>query len=302
MKIRIGTRGSKLALAQAEEVKRFLQRTSPEVSTEVVIIVTTGDKIQDRNLYDIGGKSLFTKEIEEALFEDKIDIAVHSLKDMPAKLPAGLEISCVLPREDVRDAFLSERVKSFMELPSGAVLGTSSVRRASQILRNRPDLKIVEFRGNVTTRIDKLRNKIADATILAMAGLKRINMVSEIVTPIGTDIILPAVAQGAIGIESMEGNHKIKEVLDKMNHQESEICITAERGFLSEIEGSCRTPIAALAKLNNQNNIEIKCLLASVDGKEIYQTSRTGAVKDAAKLGADAGIELKKKGKHILPI
>ncbi len=301
--IRIGTRGSQLAVAQATEVKNRLLGAFPELTQEQIVLIkitTTGDKIQDRHLADIGGKGLFTKEIEEALLRCEIDMAVHSMKDMPAKLPTGLLIECILEREDPRDAFISHKVERLKDLPKGAVIGTSSVRRQAQLLRLRPDLNMSPFRGNVGTRLAKLETGQVDATILAVAGLKRIDMADHITEILEPEHILPAVAQGAIGVECAADNLHIREVLNVINHPESSVCIAAERAFLAELEeGSCTTPIGALAALEN-NQIHLRCLLASTDGRECYETKRSGGYKDAAHLGADAGKELKKKGKSIL--
>ena len=300
--IKIGTRASRLAVAQANEVKNRLLGAFPELTQdqiEIVKITTTGDKQQDKNLAEIGGKGLFTKEIEEALFEEKIDIAVHSMKDMPDKLPEGLIIECVLEREDPLDAFLSKKCKTLEELPNGAILGTSSIRRQSQILAVRPDLKIVPFRGNVVTRLEKLDKGEVDATLLAVAGLKRIDMQKRISSVIPSEIILPAVAQGAIGVECLEKNEHIRIVLEKINHPLSLMRVNCERSFLQSLGGSCTTPIGALAEISGEK-ISLRTLIASPEGKEIYKAERTGALDDAEKIGKDAGKELKSKGGHIL--
>lgn len=300
-KITIGTRGSKLALVQTEEVKQRLAESCSIDSTQIdiVTIVTTGDRIQDRNLNEIGGKALFIKEIEQALLEGRIDIAVHSLKDMPAQMVDGMVIASVLEREDPRDAFISYDYEGLEELPEKGILGTSSVRRQAQILNIKPYLKVVPFRGNVTTRMEKIKNGMADATILAMAGLKRLGMVEEAVKPIETDVILPAVAQGAIGIECLQSNNRMLEILSKINHSQTEVCVSAERAFLGVLEGNCQTPIGALAKLDG-SRLKLDCLIASLDGNEIIKTEREGALSQALEMGIDAGEELKKKGKRFL--
>lgn len=293
-RIRIGTRRSELAVAQAMEVKNRLLGAFPELTQnqiEIIKIQTTGDRIQDRHLAEIGGKGLFTKEIEEALFDSKVDIAVHSMKDMTDELPQGLVINCILEREDPRDAFISDKAKSIEELPKGASIGTSSIRRQSQVLKIRPDLKIVPMRGNVGTRIKKLEMGEADSTILAVAGLKRIDMVDRIASIIDTGVILPAVAQGAIGVECLAGNEHILEILKHINHDDSNICITAEREFLKALGGSCTTPIAGLAELKN-DKLFFRGLVASPDGSTVYRVEREGKPEDAGKIGADAGKEV----------
>lgn len=301
-KIRIGTRASKLALAQAHEVKEKILNSDPEFSgedIEIVKIKTTGDQVQDKNLAEIGGKGLFTKEIEEALFDGSIDIAVHSMKDMPDKLPDSLVIDCILEREDPRDAFISLKAESLDDLPEGAVIGTSSIRRQSQILSNRPDLKIVPFRGNVDTRLEKLERGDVDATILATAGLNRIGLAEKITSAIDTEIMLPAVAQGAIGVERLEKNENAKQILEKINHEESRVRIEAEREFLITLGGSCVTPIGALAEIKG-DKLFLRTLIAAADGSEVFKTERRGSLADAKVMGKDAGEELKDKGKGIL--
>ena len=249
----IGTRGSKLALAQAHEVKTLLikaHRHLNDENIEICVMSTRGDRVQDRNLSEIGGKGLFTEEIEEALFKGDIDIAVHSLKDMPTTLVAGLELVCFLEREDVRDAFLSSKATTLLDLPQGAVLGTSSLRRQAQALSLRPDLKIINFRGNVQTRLQKLDDNVADATFLAMAGLNRLGIKDLRVNAVETDQILPAVAQGAITIEIASDNKAMRTLLAPLNHLETELKVRAERAMLKVLDGSCRTPIAGLAQID----------------------------------------------------
>lgn len=299
-KIRIGTRGSRLAIAQAEEVKKRLLAACPELGSdriEIEKIVTTGDRIQDRHLAEIGGKGLFTKEIEEGLFEGRIDIAVHSMKDMPDTLPEGLVIDCILEREDPRDAFISTRAMDIISLPKESVVGTSSIRRQSQILNIRPDLRIVPFRGNVGTRLDKLRKGDVDATILAMAGMKRIGLAGEVASVIDTEIMLPAVAQGAIGVECLASNEKMREILSEINHQDSFVRIKAERSYLKTLNGSCSTPIAGLAEFLPDGKLQFRGLVSSVDGKEIYKVMRTGSRKDAEEMGRDGAEEILRNAK-----
>lgn len=300
--IRIGTRASQLAVAQATEVRNRLLGAFPELTQsqiDIIKIRTTGDKIQDKNLAEIGGKGLFTKELEEALLEGSIDIAVHSMKDMPDTLPPGMVINCVLEREDPRDAFVSYKYTSLAELPQGSVIGTSSVRRQSQLLAQRPDLRIVPFRGNVPTRLEKLERGDVDATILAAAGLNRLFMSEQITSIMEVDFMVPAVAQGAIGIECLEQNMHLPKVLERINHAPSLLCVRAERAFLKGLGGTCTTPIGALAVLND-TEVHFTGCIAAPDGKVIYRTERTGRADDAVVMAEDAAQELKQKGRHIL--
>ncbi len=294
--IRIGTRGSPLALAQAKEVcLRLGHAHGSDLSIETHIIKTSGDKIQDRSLAAVGGKGLFTKELEEALLSGSIDIAVHSMKDMPAVLPAGLEISCVLPREDVRDAFISLTAKSLDSLAHGAVVGTASIRREAFLRQKRPDLKIVLFRGNVETRLRKLAEGEAQATLLAAAGLRRLGLEDRITQLIPIEDMLPAPAQGAIGIEIRSTDDPTRELLAAIHDRVTGIAIEAERAFLGELDGSCRTPIAALARVED-DRILFKGSILTPDGARIYETEREGPVTDAVALGVDAARELWKRG------
>ena len=286
--LRIGTRGSPLALAQAHEVRRLLMSSSgrPDTAFEVVVIKTSGDRIQDRPLSEAGGKGLFTKEIEDALIACEIDLAVHSMKDMPTALPAGLDMAAFLPREDVRDAFVSLTAPTLQALPAGAVVGTSSLRRAAQIRRARPDLNIVPFRGNVGTRLKKLADGVADATLLAVAGLNRLGEALRITSPIATDVMLPAVAQGAIGVEIRADDGTTRRVLAPLNDPATALAIAAERAFLARLEGSCRTPIAGLARLVD-GGLHFKGQILTPDGREAHETERCGRPEEALKLGED---------------
>jgi hydroxymethylbilane synthase len=293
--LKIGTRGSPLALAQAREVRERLlavHALMPE-NIEIVTITTTGDKIRDRPLAEIGGKGLFTKEIEEALLDGSIHMAVHSMKDMPAEFPPGLVIECLLPREDVRDAFLSPVASSISQLPAGAIVGTSSVRRQAQLKRLRPDVEVVQFRGNVQTRLRKLDEGIAAATFLACAGLNRLDMSDKITAAVAPEDMLPAVAQGAIGIEVRDGDTFVQDLLQPLNHQETTYAVTAERGFLKVLDGSCRTPLAALAEISG-DRCALRAMVLSPDGSAMFETTREGVVGDADAMGRDAGLELKK--------
>ncbi len=299
--LRIGTRGSPLALAQAYEVRSRLMAAHglPEEAFEVRVYKTTGDVILDRPLSEVGGKGLFTKEIEEALISREIDLAVHSMKDMQTLLPGGLGIGAVLPREDVRDAFLSMKHASLSALPEGAVVGTSSLRRRAQVKRARPDLQVIDFRGNVQTRLKKLADGVADATLLACAGLNRLGMADRITSPIATDQMLPAVAQGAIAIEIREDDADTARAIAPLNHEQTAICVTAERAFLTRLEGSCRTPIAGHAKLEG-DTVLFRGMTFSPDGAACFEIDRDGPADQAAALGTAAADVLLERGAHQL--
>ena len=292
--IKIGTRGSPLALAQAHETRDRLVTAHGigEEDVEIVVITTTGDRIRDRPLAEIGGKGLFTKEIEEALHSGAIDMAVHSMKDMPAELPEGLEMACLLPREDPRDAFLSPVAGSLRDLPEGAIVGSSSVRRAAQARAMRPDLEVVQYRGNVQTRLAKLKAGEVAATFLACAGLNRLGLADEITQAVPVDEMLPAVAQGAIGIEVRGDDDRIQELLVPLDHRETAITVAAERGFLCALDGSCRTPLAGHARLVN-GQVQFDGMALTLDGSGIFRASRQGGAGDAEALGRDAAEEVK---------
>ncbi|WP_119302973.1 hydroxymethylbilane synthase [Dongia deserti] len=303
--LRIGTRGSPLALAQADETRTRLIAAHPHLASpgaiEIRIIKTTGDKEQNRLLNEIGGKGLFTKEIEEALLAGDVDIAVHSMKDMPTFLPEGLVISCLLPREDPRDVLITTAGTSIATLPQGAVVGSASLRRAAQIKALRPDLSIVPLRGNVETRIAKVQRGDATATLLALAGLKRLHKANIATAILSTDEILPAVAQGAIGIESRAGDDRVNELLAPLNDPQTEMRVTTERACLAVLEGSCRTPIAALAELQG-DRLRLRALVALPDGSKVYRQDATAAASDARKLGEQIGRKLKElAGPDFLP-
>lgn len=291
--IRIGTRASPLALEQAYETRRRLGAAHGlnEAQMEIVKIISTGDKIQDKALREFGGKGLFTKEIEEALGEGRIDIAVHSMKDMPTALPRGLVIDCLLPREDVRDAFLSHKAARLSELPQGAIVGSSSLRRQAQIKHLRPDLEVITYRGNVQTRLKKLHEGVADATLLACAGLRRLGYSDKITSLIETDEMLPAVAQGAIGIERRADDEEMAGLLAPLNDGPTSLRLAAERAFLKQLDGSCRTPIAGLAELFG-DEIIFRGQILSPDGSRHYETSRRGPSGEAAQIGSAAAREL----------
>ncbi len=292
-KIRIGTRGSPLALAQAREVALRLAQAHKlaDGTCELVVIKTSGDRIADRPLIEAGGKGLFTKELEEALLAGDIELAVHSMKDMPAQVPAGLGIAAILPREDARDAFVSVKYASFDELPSGAVVGTSSPRRQAQALRLRPDLRIVPLRGNVETRLRKLGEGIADATFLACAGLNRLGLAQHATERMGLDRMLPAVAQGAIGIEVRTEDSDTATLVAALGDAPTELCVSAERAMLSSLEGSCRTPIAGHAELR-EGALHIRGEILAPDGRQCYAATRSGAPHRAMRLGEETAAEL----------
>jgi hydroxymethylbilane synthase len=293
--LRLGTRGSPLALTQARMVRQALAAAhgfEPE-KIEIVTIRTSGDRIQDRPLAEVGGKGLFTKEIEEALIAGSIDFAVHSSKDMPTVLPDGLLLSAFMPREDPRDAFISRKANSIAALPKGATVGTASLRRQAMLKRLRPDLVVVPLRGNVETRLRKLDEGVADATLLAIAGLKRLGLADAATAVLDAEAFLPAVGQGAIGIETRTSDTKTRDVVASINHPDTAHALTAERAFLAVLDGSCRTPIAGHATITN-GNIRFRGMIVKPDGSEWFETLREGDVRDAEKLGADAGAELKR--------
>ena len=291
--LRIGTRGSPLALWQAHEVRRSLMVAFdlPEDAFAIVVIKVMGDQIQDRALKDIGGKGLFTREIEDALLDGSIDIAVHSMKDMPTLQPDGLLLDCYLPREDVRDAFVSPGIARLTDLPQGAVVGSSSLRRRAQLAVRRPDLKLVEFRGNVQTRMRKLEEGVALATFLAMAGLNRLGMAHMARGPIDVDEMLPAVAQGAIGIERRVSDARVEALLAAIHHGPTGQRLAAERAFLLRLDGSCETPIAGLAVIEG-DQIWLRGEILRPDGTKVITGDLRGAVADGVALGTTLGADL----------
>ncbi|EFJ08660.1 hypothetical protein SELMODRAFT_447969 [Selaginella moellendorffii] len=307
--IRIGTRGSPLALAQAYQTRDLLKGAHPELAEdgalEIVIIKTTGDKILNQPLADIGGKGLFTKEIDDALLDNRIDIAVHSMKDVPTYLPQGTILPCNLRREDARDAFISLKAKSLAELPPGSVVGTASLRRKSQILKRYPHLQVdTNFRGNVQTRLKKLQEGIVTATLLALAGLKRLNMTEHVTGVLPMDEMLPAIAQGAIGIACRQGDEKMERYLASLNHEETRLAVSCERAFLEMLDGSCRTPIAGYAHRDKlTDECKFRGLVASPDGTQVLETTRSGQYNfdEMVAMGKDAAKELlSKSGPSLL--
>jgi hydroxymethylbilane synthase len=294
--LRIGSRGSPLALAQAREVKQRLVAAGLDGERiEIKVIRTTGDAIQDRPLAAAGGKGLFTKEIEEALLSGMIDLAVHSTKDMPTVLPPGLMLAGFLPREDARDAFISRKAPGLDALPAGAVVGTASLRRQAMVKRQRPDLDVVTLRGNVETRLRKLDAGEVDATLLAVAGLKRLGLLSAATAILEADDFLPAVGQGAIGIETRANDDAQRALVAAIDDADTATAIAAERAFLGVLDGSCRTPIGGHARLTG-DTVRFHGMIIRPNGTEAFEVFREGRRDDAARLGADAGRELKERG------
>ncbi len=291
--MKIGTRGSPLALAQAYETRRLLAAAHhlPEERIEIVIIKVMGDQILDRALSESGGKGLFTKEIDLAQLAGEVDIAVHSSKDLPTVLPDGLEVGGFLPREDVRDVFISPRAKRLRDLPEGALVGTASLRRQALVRKIRPDLRVGLLRGNVQTRLAKLQSGECDATLLALAGLKRLGLTEHATEILSEDEFLPAVGQGAIGITVRSDDHETKVRLGAILHSDTGYALTLERAFLRVLDGSCKTPIAGLAKVDGQR-IDFRGLIMRADGSETYETRLSGSVEDAERLGVQAGQHL----------
>jgi len=296
-RLKIGTRGSPLALAQAEETRRRICAAHgyDPAEIEIVPITTTGDRIRDRPLNEIGGKGLFTKEIDEALIAGSVDLAVHSMKDMPAHLPAQLVVAALLPREDARDALISPACARILDFAPYCTVGSASVRRTAQLKRLRPDIAVINLRGNVETRLAKLDRGEVTATFLACAGLNRLGLAHRIAAPVPEDEMLPAVAQGAIGIAIRNKDQRMRNLLSAVNHQETEIAIACERAFLASLEGSCRTPIAGHAIIRD-GKMEFRGEALTLDGKMTFTATRSGTLADAARLGRDAGEEVKAKG------
>ncbi len=294
--LKLGTRGSPLALFQANLVARLLREAHPDLLVEIRTVKTSGDRIQDRPLADLGGKGLFTKEIERGLLDGDFDIAVHSMKDMETFLPDGLDIVAVLPREDPRDAFLSRDGASLDDMPAGARIGTASVRRQAQILHRRPDLAVVPFRGNVETRLRKLGEGEADATLLAYAGLKRLEREDVITGVFDTDVMLPAAAQGAIGVEARADDTAVLDLLAALDDSTASLCIAAERAVLAALDGSCRTPIGAFATLDaGSDTVSLQGLVARPDGSELHRLSDAAPAAEAVAMATELGNRLRAK-------
>lgn len=297
--LKIGTRGSPLAMAQAHEVRDLLCATHTELAEpgaiEIVEIKTTGDQILDRPLSEVGGKGLFSKEIDAAQLDGRVDLAVHSMKDLETWLANGIELTAALEREDVRDVLITSKAKSFDALPAGSVIGTSSLRRQAQILHRRPDLKVCVFRGNVQTRLRKLAEGEADATLLAMAGLNRLGKTDVVTEALAPEVLLPAVAQGAIGITCRADDARGRGYAASLNHQPTMIRVSAERALLDALDGSCRTPVGGLAEFTGDGSLRLRALVAREDGSELYETERLGRPDEGEAMGRDAGQELRKR-------
>ena len=297
-RLRVGTRGSALALAQAAEVRARLGAAHPDLAepgaVETLAIRTTGDTVTDRPLADAGGKGLFTKEIDAALLDGRIDLAVHSMKDMESHLAPGIAIAAVLPREDPRDALLAAGARSIATLPRNARVGTSSVRRTAQMLALRPDLHIVPFRGNVNTRLAKFDGGAADAIVLALAGLHRLGVARPDIAVLEPQEMLPSAAQGAIAVACRADDDATRALLAALDDRASHLCVTAERALLFALDGSCRTPIAALARLDG-DRLALDALVATHDGSALFRARREGLAADGEAMGRDAGRELRAK-------
>lgn len=295
--LKIGTRASPLALIQANIVANALTEIHPDLTVRLVPMTTTGDREQKAKLNEIGGKGLFTKEIEESLLRHETDIAVHSLKDMPSLQPKGLLLAAYLEREDPRDAFISADGTKFMDLPEGTVIGTASLRREAMAKHFRPDLKVVLLRGNVDTRLAKLAAGVCNATFLAYAGLKRLGK-QDIVTEIfDEDVFIPAVGQGIVTVECREDDTRTRELLNPLNNKQSAVCAIAERSFMRVLDGSCKTPLAALGRVSG-DSLSLRGFYATPDGTETVTDIMVGSVQDADKLGQDLGQRLKERLKH----
>ncbi len=286
--LKIGTRGSLLALAQAAETRALLMKAHdlPEEAFEIIAIKTTADRVQDRSLSEVGGKGLFTKEIEEALLDGSIDIGVHCVKDMPVLQPDGLVLDCYMVREDPRDALVSEKYERLADLPAGATVGTSSIRRRAQLLHRRPDLKVVDFRGNVQTRLKKLTDGVAEATFLAMAGLNRLGLRDVPCHAIATEDMLPAVGQGALVIERRAGDERAATLVAPLNDDTTGRRMDAERAFLATLDGSCQTPIAGLARIDG-DRIHLRGEILRPDGSELVADEASAAANEGAALGEE---------------
>lgn len=300
-KIRIGTRASSLAQKQVLEVMPAIKSACPNLQIELVPIATSGDKIQDRNLAEIGGKGLFIKELEEELLRKKIDLAIHSAKDVPPIIHDQTEIAAFTQRRDVRDCFVSEKFNSIKELPLGAVIGTSSARRKAMLLRLRPDLKIVNFRGNVDTRLAKIKNGDVDGSILAVCGLERLGMSEKIKEIISVGDMLPSGGQGSLIIQTRKNDEETIALVQKINHKETAICLEAEREFLRELGASCTTPVGVYGYIENEM-LNLKTMIIDYDGSEIFETK--SAIKidilNTKKIGAEAALETKLKAASLM--
>lgn len=295
--VSIGTRGSQLALWQANWVKSFLEHRHPGMVVELVVIKTQGDKILDVPLAKVGGKGLFVKEIEEALLDGRIDVAVHSMKDMPSQIPDGLTVGAVPARENPRDALIARTASTFAELPRGARIGTSSLRRASQLLHARPDIRIHPLRGNLDTRLRKLESEDLDAIVLAAAGIRRLGLEERITEVLDETVMLPAVGQGALCVETRGQDGRIRKLLEAMEDSEARCAVTAERAFLHRLEGGCQVPIAGHATLHG-TELELTGLVADLSGQRVIKTRQEGPAAAAASIGVEVAEALLSMGAH----
>jgi len=296
--LRLGTRGSPLALAQAYETKRRLAEAFPELAPEGAVeirtISTTGDQRLEIALSEIGGKGLFTRELDVALINKEVDFCVHSTKDVPTALVPGTELCTMLPREDTRDVLISpDGITTLRDLPAGSVIGTASLRRQAQIYSVNPDVTCVNFRGNVQTRLRKLKSGEVNATLLAYAGLKRMNMEEHATSVLEWEEMLPAIAQGAISFQCASDDEKVLKYLRPLSHEPTMQAVTCERAFLAALDGNCKTPIAGQARVSEDGNLRLLGLVSSPDGKKIYRVERSGAAGDAEAIGRDAGAEVR---------
>ena len=293
----IGTRASPLAVAQTHEAADRLASANPALAAPDASVIskfrTTGDQIQNRHLADFGGKGLFAKELDTALLDGHIDLAVHSLKDLETRLPAGIILAACLKREDPRDTVISEGLKGLDDLPKGALVGTASLRRQAQLLHRRPDIQITLLRGNIQSRIRKIREGEADATFLALAGLKRLGIKHEAACILSPEELLPACGQGAIGITCRTNDSRVCAWLDRINHAETMSQITAERSMLDELDGTCRTPIGGLATLSEDGKLTLRGLVARPDGSALFRGELAGTVDEAHALGRELGARLR---------
>ncbi|MGS0746707.1 hydroxymethylbilane synthase [Syntrophomonas erecta subsp. sporosyntropha] len=298
-KLKVGTRGSKLALWQADYLARVLKEAHPDLQVEIKIIKTVGDKILDVALSKVGDKGLFTKELEKALLAGDIDVAVHSMKDVPSQVGQGLHIAAVLTREFPQDALISHKGYQFHSLPHRAVIGTSSLRRAAQLKNRRPDLSIVDIRGNVETRLRKMQEQDLDAIVLAYAGLKRLGLENAVTELLDYDMMLPAAGQGAIAVESRIGDDITQSLLEAVDHEPTRIATTAERRFLQVLEGGCQVPIACLAQVE-QGKLEVTGLVASLNGSRLLQAYQEGNPGNAARIGEELAMQLINQGANVI--
>jgi hydroxymethylbilane synthase len=299
-KLVIGTRGSRLALWQANHVKKLIEDEYRDIVVTLKIIKTSGDKILNVPLADIGGKALFLKEIEDQILEEKVHFGVHSMKDVPAVLPKGLSIVSILKREDPRDVFISKKYGSLLQLPKKAKIGTSSLRRQSQLKNFRPDIEVVPLRGNVETRLRKLSSGEMGAIILAAAGMTRLGMSSKITEYLDTSLMLPSVGQGAIGIEIRDIDHETRRLLEFLNHIETAVCVRAERSFMKTLDGDCQAPVAGFAVVDGQT-IKMAGMVASPDGRELFRSQEDGSIRDPEAIGEKlAKVLLAQGAKDIL--